>query len=161
MGFFLINPVMMVSDYDKRESIMVHSAFIWLRICAAPLSHVGRGCVSARPDRRTPIIIPASHTFRFNLVLGWKPESEPEIHRDKEFSMIISDNCGRVGEAVRAAERMRARDVAKRRVRARDGGFRRSVRNPEKAEGARSGGDAGRSRGQGDAATGAPLSVAC
>jgi len=55
-------------------------------------------------------------------------------------------------EAVRAAERMRDfrtsdRDVAKRRVRAREGASRRSVRNPEEAKGPRSGGDAGRSRG--------------
>jgi len=55
-------------------------------------------------------------------------------------------------EAVRTAERMRNfrtsdRDVAKRRVRARDGASRWSVRNPEEAKGPRSGGEARRSRG--------------
>ena len=61
-------------------------------------------------------------------------------------------------EAVRAAEWMRdfrtsGRDAAKRRVRARDGASRRSVRNPEEAKEPRSGGEAGRSpgsRGRGD-----------
>jgi len=57
-----------------------------------------------------------------------------------------------VGEAVRTAERMRDfrtsdKDVAKRRVRARDGASRRSVRNPEEAKEPRSGGEAGRTPG--------------
>ena len=52
------------------------------------------------------------------------------------------------------------RDVAKRRVRARDGASRWSVRNPEEAKGRRRDGEAAvkqaGARGQGGAATGAP-----
>jgi len=81
-----------------------------------------------------------------------------ETHSDSEPSIRRKDNSEGGGEAVRTAERMRDfrtsdRDVAKRRVRARDGASRRSVRNPEVAKEPRSGGEAGRSpgsRGRGD-----------